>query len=361
MDSFQQYLYTTSFKIEYMIPADEIYNILESLKTLRQERGYTKSRFDGVNKRILALAKDYHWHKDELLELVEEKDKFFDYKTIHKEINVMKSLLKFISKLLKKKEFVGELADVEQFKKAIRFNELKLKALDGRNKECLKTKKVFEKVIKVENNEFEKYLGEWDSAQAKVAYVDRLEDGLEKKVMLEQARKFPESVKRKSGVWKTATAYAVAAMIGFGAITADYSVKGGISFGGGEAVAGEVVHDKAFYDRLSERAEKMNDKKDYKSVIQLLNQYKNNTTHAGLLNSLAYANGRIGNIDIAISLFEKAIKLNPHFPAPYYNLGGIYSYIKKDKTKGIKYFKLYIQNQGEKIEKAKTHIKKLSR
>ncbi|MEA3515028.1 MAG: hypothetical protein U9R34_06115 [Nanoarchaeota archaeon] len=346
-----------------MIPADEIYHILQDLKKLRQERGYTKSEFVGVNKKILALAKDYHWRKDELIGLIEEKERFFDYEIVHKEIKIMKSLLKFISKLLKKKEFVAELADIEQFKKAIRFNELKLKALDGRNKECLKTKKVFEKIIKMKNGEFEKYLSEWDSAQAKVAYVDRLEDGLEKKVMVEQARKFPESVKRKSGVWKTASAYAVAAMIGFGAITADYSKSEGISFGGGNVYAQEVVHDLAFYEELAQKTEdELFPKKAYGKVIELLKPYAQDKENKSALfyNNLGVAYKRKKQFNKSLKLLLKGFELDNKHTHISWNLGQCYYHLK-DYKNSKKFFQLYIDNKGKQLKTAKDWVKWLDK
>lgn len=349
-----------------MIPSDEIYHILEDLKKLRQERNYSKSKFNSINKQILAFDKGYHWHQDEFLDLVARKGKILGYKNIKKELKCLKSLLKFINSLLKKKEFIAALEqskiDQEQFKKAIKFNMLKLKVLKDRNKDCRKKMQTFVKVIKITTNkkDFETALADWDTAQSKMAYIDRLEGSLENKVILEQTRKFPKNVKQRTVIWKIATAYAMATMIGFAAVTADYSVKGGISFGGGEAMAGEL-HDKAFYDGLAEQAEDMNKSKNYRGVIQLLDKYKNITENVHLLNELAGAYGKIGEIDVAISLFEKAYQLEPGRSSILFNLGGIYSYVKKDKIKGIKYFKMCVEGGGEFAKRAENHIKKLNK
>ena len=352
-----------------MIPADKIYHILEDLKKLRQERGYTRIKFKSMREEMQPLVDKYHWHKDEFLDLVVRKGKILGYKNIKKELQILNSLLDYIEKMLKKKEFVEVLVaqkiDIEQFKKAIKFNMLKLKILKDLNKECRKKMKKFITFIRVgaDKDEFKKALAEWDEAQSKLANIDRLENSLEKKVMVEQTKKFPKNVKQRTGMWKTATAYAMAAMIGFGAITGSYTSKEGISFGGGAAMAGEL-HDKAFYDGLAEKAEDMNDVKNYKDVIKLLDKYKNVTNSAFLLNELARAYGKSGNIDYAINLFEQGIKLNPHYTATYYNLGGIYGYVKKDKAKGIKFFKLSIQyaNKNDShIKNAQKHIKKLSK
>ena len=231
--------------IKDMIPADKIYHILEDLNKLREERNYTRDRLDSIRQKMLPLVDRYHWHKDEFVDLVNRKGKLLGYKHIKKEIEIMDSLLDYIEKLLKKKEFAEGLAeqdiDIEQFKRAININKLKLKILKDHNKECRKKMKNFVTFIRInaDKEEFKKALAEWDEAQAKVAYVDRLENSLEKRAIVEQAQKFPESVKEKGGL-NTATAVAIAAMIAFGAVTADYTVKGGISFGGGSAEAGEI-------------------------------------------------------------------------------------------------------------------------
>ena len=229
-----------------MLPADEIYHILEDLKKLRQERGYTKSRFESIRKKMQPLVDKYYWRKDEFLDLVTKKDKILGYNNIKKELKILNSLLDYIKKMLKKEEFIAALEsskiDIEQFKRAIKFNKLKLKVLKDRNKDCRKKMQTFVKVIKITTNrkDFEKALADWDTAQSKIAYIDRLEDSLENKIMVEQTRKFPKSVKQRTGIWKIATAYAMATMIGFGVATGSYAAGEGISFGGGNVYAEEV-------------------------------------------------------------------------------------------------------------------------
>ena len=50
--------------------------------------------------------------------------------------------------------------------------------------------------IGTDKKEFEKALTEWDEAQAKIAYVDRIEDSLERKVIVEQAAKYPQNIRQ---------------------------------------------------------------------------------------------------------------------------------------------------------------------
>ena len=374
-----------------MNPTDKIYNILAEVKQFKQERGYTSNNFNKLQKNLHQLADKFPWNKDDILELVEKKDALFNYKLankelkglksllifnyklINKELKGLKSLLKFINTLLKKKEFIAALEsskiDIEQFKKAIKFNKLKLKVLKDRNKDCKKKMQTFVqtfvKVIKITNNkkEFKKALAECfaecDEAQAKLAYVDRLENSIENGFIVEQSKKVPGSARQRTGIWKTATAYAVVVIIGFGAVTGSYTSGEGISFGGGAAMASEL-HDKAFYDGLAEEALKMNKSKNYNGVIKLLEKYKMEANNSDLLDELASAYSKTGKMDEAIKLFKQAVKLDSTNTDAYYNLGGIFGYIKKDKTKAIKYFKLYIKYNGANIEKARTHIKRLS-
>ena len=104
------------------------------------------------------------------------------------------------------------------------------------------------------------------------------------------------------------------------------------------------MHDKAFYDSLARQAEKLNESEKYNEVIRLIDRYKDLANHSNLLDKLAFAYGKIGKIDFAISLFERALELDPINIDAYYNLGGIYGYIKKDKAKGIKCFMFYIEH-----------------
>jgi len=239
-----------------MIPADKIYHILEDLKKLRQERGYTRIKFKGMREKMKPLVDRYHWNQDEFLDLVVRKGKILGYKNIKKELKTLNSLLNYIEKMVKKKAFAEALdaqkIDIEQFKKAIHFNKLKLKVLKDSNKECRKKMKRFITFIRIDadKNEFKKALAEWDETQAKIAYVDRLENSLERKVIVEQAMKSPKNIKVRTGMWKIATATAAAAILAFGAVTGSYTSKEGISFGGGSAMAGEVQQYKTVDDIL---------------------------------------------------------------------------------------------------------------
>ena len=56
------------------------------------------------------LVDGYRWHKDEFLDLVNRKGKILGYNKIKKELKILDSLLNYIEKLLKKKEFAEALA-----------------------------------------------------------------------------------------------------------------------------------------------------------------------------------------------------------------------------------------------------------
>ena len=79
--------------------------------------------------------------------------------------------------------------------------------------------------IGTDKKEFEKALTEWDEAQAKIAYVDRIEDSLERKVIVEQAAKYPQNIRQNMDLWEIKAAYAVAVMLGFRMVTGNYSVE----------------------------------------------------------------------------------------------------------------------------------------
>lgn len=350
-----------------MIPSDKIYHILEDLKKLRQERGYTRIKFKSMREEMQPLVDKYHWHKDEFLDLVVRKGKILGYKNIKKELQILNSLLNYIEKMLKKKEFVEVLVaqkiDIEQFKKAIKFNMLKLKILKDHNKECRKKMKKFITFIRVgaDKDEFKKALAEWDEAQSKLANIDRLENSLEKKVMVEQTKKFPKNVKQRTGIWKTATAYAMAAMIGFGAITGSYTSKEGISFGGGAAMAGEL-HDKAFYDGLAEKAEVLGKVKKYNDVIQLLNPYVNNKNNksAFFFNNLGAAFLGQKDYHIAKRLLLKGLNIENTRTDILWNLGKC-DYNLKDYKSARNYFQMYVDNNGKQLDKAQKWIKWLEK
>jgi len=56
------------------------------------------------------------------------------------------------------------------------------------------------------------------------------------------------------------------------------------------------------------------------------------------LNNLAIKEGRAGNYEESISLFAKAIEMDPGYAESYNNLGYLY-YVMKDNKKARKYFK----------------------
>lgn len=69
---------------------------------------------------------------------------------------------------------------------------------------------------------------------------------------------------------------------------------------------------------------------------------------ASAYNGLGGSYKLIGMIDSAIVLWEKALKLNPNYDFPLYNLG--IAYLEKgNKTRAIKYFKIYLTQKKDSI------------
>ena len=127
--------------------------------------------------------------------------------------------------------------------------------------------------------------------------------------------------------------------------------------------------------------------KNYELMIEmLLDNRKFAEKSPILLSYLGEAYAKEGHVMSAVNTFEKVIKIAPIYPKPYYGLAYIYGYRLEDKTKGIKYFQLFIQqaemylndtvcmkiyspmyttgslktNMEGNIKKAKKHISKLS-
>ncbi|MEA3515207.1 MAG: tetratricopeptide repeat protein [Nanoarchaeota archaeon] len=150
--------------------------------------------------------------------------------------------------------------------------------------------------------------------------MSREKSSLEKKVMVEQARKFPESVRLKSSVWKTATAYAVAAMIGFATVTADYSKSEGISFGGGVAYAEQSLASKLNNDgiRLYRQKKYVKAEEKFREAINADRSY------ADAYSMLGSAFLKQNKIEEAINAGKYAIKLDYNNPTKHFKLGKTY-------------------------------------
>ena len=106
----------------------------------------------------------------------------------------------------------------------------------------------------------------------------------------------------------------------------------------------KMGYDKNYHHTLLKTCYRLGKEKNYKLMVEILLDNKKFTEKSPILLSyLGEACARKGYKAFAIDIFEKVIKLDPVYPKPYYGLGYIYGYSLKNKTKGIKYFQLFIQ------------------
>jgi len=136
-----------------MAPADKISSILDKLKVLRKERTYTLDNFYKIKREMQPHINSYKWHIDEFTILAVKKNNLFKYKIVKKELNSLNSLLNYIKRLLKKKEFVDQFnrqnVDISKIKKAIETELLWVKDLKEHNKECRRKMRAVRSLLKM--------------------------------------------------------------------------------------------------------------------------------------------------------------------------------------------------------------------
>ena len=315
----------------------EINELLKKALKLSRKRGYSLKDFKSLASNINKLrTKDRRKLKKHINKLYS----MFDYEKVREEIKSYYSVLK-IAKAYSKDNAINLdmmfIEDLEKRNEALYNSHTTL--INAVDNHPLDQKRI--------DMAIEKFLHNAED----ISYLDKMSGDIAVKV--DEAG---HSVRKAVSLRQKAAVLITALVIGMSAVTGAVPAAGL----GNVAMAGEVQQDKAFYEGLAKQAEELNASKNFNEVVDLLDKYRDTSTSSNLLDELASAHGRLGHIDLAIQLYKKAIELDPNNTDAYYNLGGIYGYVKKDKEKSIEYYQLYIEHKGPNIEKAKAHIKKLS-